>query len=195
MLLHGAGDSAEGMMGIAEQWAPEMPRVVFVMPSAPVRGQISLWFARVPNSKKCCGFDTIVRDLLELLEHHMRLHGLRFSQVALWGYSAGSLMAGWLALQLRQHCACLVLLHGLAPDSRLPPPPRSPAGPRPPALVLAGGKDVQVPPEAVALAAKDLKERHNFQDVVHRVAPEQGHAIGEDELWAMCEFLQAHLQP
>lgn len=194
MMLHGAGDSADGMMGLAQEWAEQMPHVAFVMPSAPVRGQYSAWFARVARERnKCCGFDTIVRELLELLDGERRLYDLKFSQVALWGYSAGSLMASWLALQLREHCACLVLLHGLAPDQRLPDPPPAPAGPRPSALVLAGGEDTQIPPKAVEMAVKDLKVRHGFRDVTHRVAPNQGHGIGDEEVGVMCEFFQAKL--
>lgn len=194
MMLHGAGDSAIGMMGLARSWAEQMPRVVFVMPSAPVRGQYSAWFARVKGKNKCCGFETIVRQLLELLDDQRRGHDLRLSQVALWGYSAGSLMASWITLQLREHCAGLVLLHGLAPDGRLPAPPSAPSGPRPPALVLAGGDDRQIPPEAVEAAVKDLKVLHGFHDVIHRVAPNQGHGIGDGEFREMCEFLQARLR-
>lgn len=194
MMLHGAGDSADGMMGLAQDWAEQMPHVVFVMPSAPVRGQYSAWFARQRQGEnKCWNFETIVRELLELLDSQRRGHDLKFNQVALWGYSAGSLMASWLALQLREHCACLVLLHGLAPDKRLPNPPPSPSGPRPTALVLAGGADTQIPPKAVEMAVKDLKVRHGFHDVVHHVAPSQGHGIGDAELRVMREFLQARL--
>eukprot|EP00928_Gymnodinium_smaydae_P048498 TRINITY_DN32428_c0_g1_i1.p1 TRINITY_DN32428_c0_g1~~TRINITY_DN32428_c0_g1_i1.p1 ORF type:complete len:317 (+),score=62.16 TRINITY_DN32428_c0_g1_i1:115-951(+) len=192
MLLHGAGDSADGMMGLAEQWAPCMPRVAFLMPSAPVRGRHSSWFGRRKGSLQCVNYEVISKQLLALLETERRRLGLQPHQVALWGYSAGSLMASWLALQLPEPCAALVLLHGLAPDGRLPPVPPS-ARPRPPTLCLAGGRDAQIPPEAVEYAMRCLRAL-GFKDVTHRVEPEGGHGVSDDEIEIMGLFLKERLQ-
>merc|ERR1711920_822623 len=100
-MLHGAGDSADGLMQIAQCWAEAMPTVAFLMPSAPVRGRYSSWFARDQNAptrvKPCCNYETITEQLLELLDSARRRLGLEYSQVCLWGYSAGALMASWLA--------------------------------------------------------------------------------------------------
>jgi len=132
---------------------------------------------------QCIGFETITRQLLTLLDGDRKRLGLTWNQVALWGYSAGALMAGWLCLQLREACAGMVLLHGLAPDARLPRPP-SFEGPRPPALVLAGECDVQIPPRAVELAVQAL-EKHGFSDITHHVEPEQGHGPSDHEFRLM----------
>lgn len=193
LLLHGAGDSAEGMMGLAQEWASKMPRVAFLMPSAPVRATHSAWFGRVKGKLQCANFDTITLQLLKLLQTERRRLGLPMSQVAIWGYSAGSLMAGWLAMQLREHCAALVLLHGLAPDKRLPPPPKAPPGPRPPTLCLAGESDVQIPPPAVEKAVRDLQS-NGFQDVIYHLESGGTHAISDFEMRMMGDFLRKHLQ-
>merc|ERR1711879_330203 len=104
------------------------------------------------------------------------------------------MMAGWLALQLREPCAGLVLLHGLAPDARLPAPPAAPTGPRPPALLLAGAADAQIPPRAVERAACHLMKLHGFHDIDYRVAAGQDHGIGDEEFQEMYNFLQQKLQ-
>jgi len=193
MMLHGAGDSADGMMGLAQEWARQMPRVAFVMPSAPKRGSMSSWFGRVKGKLECTNFETITEQLLALLDAERSRLNLTLGQVALWGYSAGSLMAGWLTLQLEEHCAALVLLHGLAPDKRLPPPPKAPSGLRPPTLCLAGERDLQIPPPAVEKAVQDL--RHNgFQNITHHLEPDGTHGISDREMMLMSEFLKAHLQ-
>lgn len=198
MMLHGAGDSADGVMEIAQCWAEDMPTVAFLLPSAPVRGRYSSWFARDHKAptpvKPCCNYETITEQLLELLDSARQRLGLECRHVCLWGYSAGALMASWLALQLRESCAGLVLLHGTAPDARLPAPPPAPAGPRPPALLLAGAADVQIPPGAVEHAAWALRELHGFLDIDHRVAAGQDHSIGEDEFQEMYSFLNQRLQ-
>jgi len=210
LMLHGAGDSGEGMLDIAQDWAQTMPRVVFLMPSAPTRGQMSSWFGRRPVTKDnpvhlCIRYETIERQLLELLEVERAKLGLQISQIALWGYSAGSMMAGWLSLLLPEACAALVLLHGLAPDKRLPIPPPQPkpprragkcpdAGPwRPPALCLGGERDVQIPAAAVKQASETLRKRHEFKDVIYIETPGQDHGIGDSEYEAMREFLASKL--
>jgi len=193
LLLHGAGGSAEGMMGLAQEWARKMPRVAFVMPSAPVRGERSAWFGRVKGKLECRNFGTLTLQLLDLLNAERSRLGLPMSQVALLGYSAGSLMAGWLALQLKEHFAALVLLHGLAPDKRLPPPPKAPLGPRPPAMCLAGERDVQIPPPAVEQAVRDL-QRNGFQDVIYHLEPDGTHGISDVEMELMGDFLKRRLQ-
>jgi len=207
LMLHGSGDSAEGMHFIAEMWAQRMPRVAFVMPSAPVRGQMSAWFGKRARTKEnpghlCINYATVERQLLELLEVERKRLGLRWDQVGLWGFSAGSLMAAWLSLLLPEACGALVLLHGLAPDKRLPMPPSQSAsagaaevgGPRrPPALVLAGGDDVQVPAVAVAQAAEELRSRWRFPEVTYVETPGQDHSIGDGEYEAMFDFLAGHL--
>lgn len=192
MLLHGAGDSAGGMLGIAKEWAAQMPRVAFVMPSAPVRGVMSSWFGRVKGKLECTHYSVITRHLMVLLETERLRLGLQMNQVALWGYSAGSLMAAWLAMQLAENCAALVLLHGLAPDTRLPPPPKAPPGQRPPAFCLAGEKDVQIPPPAVEQAVLAL-QRNGFKEVTHHVEPAGMHSISDNEMELMCAFLKEHL--
>jgi phospholipase/carboxylesterase len=194
MLFHGAGDSADGMMGLAKEWALKMPRVCFVMPTAPTRGPMPCWFGRVKDKLECKDYETVTRELLALLDAERSRLGLAMDRVAIWGYSAGALMAGWLTLQLEEHCAALVLLHGLAPDKRLPPPPRAPLGPRPPALCLAGEKDTQIPPAALEKAVRDL-QRHGFQDVVYNLEPEGRHTISDNEMKLMGDFLKKHLQP
>lgn len=194
MLLHGAGDSAEGLQFLAEEWCQAMPRVAFVLPSAPHRGQSTLWFARsAPPSKQLVGEGTITRQLLELLASERQRLRLRTDQVALWGYSAGSLMAAWVALHLPEHCACLVCVHGTVPKDRLPPPPPCPAGPRPAALVLAGGVDVQMPPHAVDKAVQELTERHGFTNVTYLIEEGQGHAISDGESDTSLNFIRLHL--
>lgn len=214
MMLHGAGDSGGGMLDIAEEWAKAMPRVAWIMPSAPTRGSMSAWFGRVrrpdgTRSNTCIRYEKVERQLLDLLETECLRLQLHAGQVALWGYSAGSMMAAWLALQLPAPCAGLVLLHGLVPDNRLPQPqPRlSFAGShpaavskraqqaaialplRPPALLLGGEEDQQIPLEAVRLGADTLRQRWGFQDVTLVETPGQDHSIGEAEYVAMEEFL------
>lgn len=201
-MLHGAGDSGEGMLPLAEDWAQAMPRVAFVMPSAPMRGQLSAWFGKRSVTKEICSYENVERQLLKLLDAERRRLGLRLDQVALWGYSAGSMMASRLALLLPEACAALILLHGICQDNRLPPPPsqlqpstdgQSSKLGRPPALVLSGEHDRQVPAEVVKRSSETLRDIWGFEDVTYMQTPGQDHSIGDDEYTAMQEFLISKL--
>lgn len=216
LMLHGSGDTGDGMLPIAEDWAQVMPRVAFLMPSAPVRIRLSNWFglsSQPGGRKRYHKYQQVEAELLRLLEEECRKFRLSFCQVALWGYSAGARMAGWMSLLLPEPCAALVLLHGMAPDERLPhaqprqmggeaAASRLPAGQkitegrrRPPTLILAGGEDTAVPAEKVRHAKASLEQRYGFTDIAYIESPEQGHWIGDQEYDIMLEFLQAKLQP
>lgn len=201
LILHGAGGSADCFEPYAEEWSKAMPSVAFLMPSAPQRGTLTTWFARARTERigkgvqpKLINFARVQAELLDLLKTECQRLNLDLGQVAILGYSAGSLMASWLVLQLPQPCAGLVCLHGLCPDGRLPDPPPCPTAGRPEALCLAGGRDRQVPPEAVQHSVKLLRDRWQFPEVSHRVFPEQGHGISVEECDVMVDFFRARLQ-
>jgi len=179
------------MMQLAEEWAREMPHLAFVMPTAPIRGEFSAWFARHRDTRRCIRFEAITKELLDLIWEECRCLNLGLDKVVLFGCSAGALMAGWLEVQLPKACAGLVLLHGRAPDSHvLPAPPNKRV--RPPTLVLAGGEDLQIPPSVVADAVEVLK-KNGYRDVIYHVEPGHGHDISLNELQLTGEFLKSSL--
>lgn len=201
MLLHGAGGSALCFEGWAHECTKAMPHVAFVMPTAPVRGQFTSWFGRQSQANvgfgaqpKCIKYARVQAELTGILQTECeRLH-LTLRQVVILGYSAGSLMASWLVLNLPEPCAGLVCLHGLVPDKRLPQPQRCPKAGRPPTLMLAGAEDEQIPPKAVERSVTLLRECWSFSDVTHHVTPGQDHGIGDEEFCAMSNFFQKCLQ-
>jgi len=197
LVLHGCGGTARCFEDMAHEWAKAMPRVAFIMPTAPQRGRFTAWFNKSGKSPaglgvqpKCCAYTRVEAQLLNILESERARLQLDWSQVALLGYSAGSMMASWLSLKLPAACAGLVCLHGICPDHRLPPPPPCPKTGRPPALLMAGGEDVQIIPEAVEHSRDLLKERFGFKDVTYVLTPDQPHSLSIEELDAVLAFFQ-----
>uniref|UniRef100_A0A7S4WAK1 Phospholipase/carboxylesterase/thioesterase domain-containing protein n=1 Tax=Alexandrium monilatum TaxID=311494 RepID=A0A7S4WAK1_9DINO len=114
VFLHGFGDSAYGMRGIAEAWAGKLPHVEFLLPTAPIyAGCRTSWFG-VSGCGHPLGIERPWVEILELVEAFCSRRAIPTRRVVFIGFSQGAGMASWVALPLPRRCGGLVLLGGLA---------------------------------------------------------------------------------
>merc|ERR1719235_233150 len=57
IIFHGAGGSAQCFQDLAEAWGAELPHVKFVLPTAPVRGSMTLWMGRDSKTRHCVNYE------------------------------------------------------------------------------------------------------------------------------------------
>merc|ERR1712118_220802 len=95
--------------------------------------------------------------------------------------------ASWVAMNLPQQCAGLVLLSGCSPNSRLPEPRMAVDVSKTPVLYFVGSDDVQMRPSTVRRCVEDLRQR-GF-DVDFHELPHLGHEVNEIEAEHILNFL------
>lgn len=121
------------------------------------------------------------------------MRSVPLSRVVLMGYSAGALMASWVALNLPKPCAGLILLSGLCPcEPRLPEPRQVTLRMTDtPILYMCGADDVQIPAKHVRRHALSLEQKGFL--VTFREFPGVGHELIEEEFDEIINFLVATL--
>lgn len=188
IILHGAGGSARCFQDLAEAWASELPHVKVVMPTAPVRGAMTAWFGRDRRSGALVNYQSLWSEIVGMI----KAERVPISRVVLLGFSAGALMASWVALNLPKPCGGLVLLSGLAHSKRLPEPRLAEGVAQTPVLYCVGSDDAQIPPHACRGSCTQLQD-WGFDQVQFVELPGMGHEVNEAEADLVLDFLRASL--
>lgn len=109
ILLHGLGDSAEGLEDLAQAWRQQLPHIKFILPTAPTRaitrfmGQsTTAWFNINSNSDRyqdpCEGLEES-GDFVQSLVRAERALGLPRQRIVLAGFSQGGALSLFSGLQ------------------------------------------------------------------------------------------------
>lgn len=197
VFLHGYGADGADLLGLADPLAPHLPDTVFVAPDAPERCAGNpfgyQWFPIpwIDGSSEAAaeaGMVAAMADLNAFLDARIGDEGLSEAQMAVVGFSQGTMMALAVAPRRVAPCACLVGFSGMlvAPE-RLKPEVVS----RPPVLLVHGDMDEVVPVASMPAAAEALAEA-GF-DVATHVSRGTGHGIAPDGLGAAVGFMKRHL--
>ncbi len=153
VFLHGYGADGKDLLGLGDPLAEHLPNTVFVAPDAPERSAMNpagfQWFP-VPwidgstEAASAEGLDRSATDLNAFLDHVMADYDLEARQVALVGFSQGTMMALQVAPRRPEEFACVVGFSGrlLNPEAL-----EEEVLVRPPVLLLHGDADDVVPPE------------------------------------------------
>ena len=128
VLMHGIGDSAQGLSNFGNTLARSLPHIKFILPTAKNRPvtifgnqPANAWFDALGTTDKasepCDGIEESTRRVYEFLaaEH---IAGLPYSRMALAGFSQGaglSLCAGLQLPSAEQKLAGLLILAGFLP--------------------------------------------------------------------------------
>lgn len=195
VFLHGYGANGADLMGLADPLADHLPDTMFVSPDAPERcagAPMGFQWFPIPwidgssESESMDGMARAVADLNAFLDALMVDHDLLPEQVALLGFSQGSMMALHVAPRRDDALAGVVAFSGrlLAPE-QLP----DEAVTRPPILLIHGDQDDVVPVQSLPAAAEAL-EAAGFTEVFAHIMRGTAHGIAPDGLSVALAFLR-----
>jgi phospholipase/carboxylesterase len=158
VFLHGYGADGNDLIGIGKQWAQFLPDAVFVSPHAPEPcGGAPMgrqWFGltfRDPN-ERWAGVNKARPVLDAFLDAELARHGLAEGQMALVGFSQGTMMALHAGLRRKLPCAAIVGYSGtLVGEEHL-----AETTVKPPVLLIHGDQDEVIPVQALFHAGQAL---------------------------------------
>lgn len=175
VLIHGLGDSGEGLSEVASTWSQLMPHCKFILPTADQRPvtlnggmRMSAWYDIVGiddrASESCDGIQQSVERIKAILANE-HASGLPYSRMVLAGFSQGGAMSLFTGLQLPadQKLAGLLVMSGYLPGAsqfKLTPGLETI-----PILHCHGSMDPVVRPQWAAKTQSGLKEKVTYQNM------------------------------
>lgn len=197
VFLHGYGADGNDLLGLADPLAPHLPDTLFLAPDAPQRCVGNpfgyQWFPIpwIDGSSEAAaaeGMAQAAEDLNAWLDGMLASEGLAPGQVALVGFSQGTMMSLEVAPRRPEPVAGIVAFSG-----RLLGPERLAAETvsRPPVILIHGDADEVVPPQSMPEAGEALQAA-GFTVYGH-VMRGTGHGIAPDGLSVALAFLKDRL--
>jgi phospholipase/carboxylesterase len=195
VFLHGYGADGSDLIDIGRQWQPLLPDAAFVSPHAPEPCAGApygrQWFAltfREPG-ERWRGVRQAQPVLEGFLDGELERRGLAGTDLALVGFSQGTMMALHAGLRRKAAPAAIVGYSGLlvAPEGREVSAMAAEIVARPPTLLVHGDQDPVIPPDALLFSAQGLNalevpvEFHMSRGVGHGIDGE-GLSLGGDFL-------------
>ena len=194
ILLHGLGADGNDLIGLAPYWAPLLPEAEFISPNAPFPCDMApygyQWFSSQDRSDEArlAGVRAAAPILDAFIDEALAERGLEDRDLALVGFSQGTMMALFVGLRREQPAAGILGFSGrlIAPEL-LQPELRS----RPPVLLVHGTEDPLVPYQSLAEAKGALDELGVPVETL--TCPRIGHSIDEAGLRRGGAFLKEAL--
>lgn len=183
ILCHGYGSDGNDLIALAPYWQQIMPDAAFIAPNAPEPCDGNpmgyQWFpiTRLDPAEIARGVEAAAPVLERFIEEQLRLRGLEGSQLALVGFSQGTMMALHVGLRRAVPPACIVGYSGaLALPERL----AGEISGKPPILMIHGDADDMLPVSRMHSAVQALGEAG--LSVQWHVSPQLGHGIDQTGL-------------
>ena len=181
ILFHGYGSNGDDLIGLAQHWAADFPDTAWVSPNAPDRiAEVPGGYQWFPISQlDPAAMEEGVRSVQEVVQHfidqELIRHGLTHADVALVGFSQGTMLALHLGLRQTGKLAGVLGFSGaLAGADSLKAEMTSV-----PAIQLIHGDQDQVLPVGLSLlaagqlcAAGASAEFHISQGLPHSIGPD-----------------------
>ncbi len=194
VMLHGLGADGSDLIALAPMLAPIAPETVFVSPDAPQACDFApmgrQWFSMLDTTPEAmhAGILQAAPTLNTFLDAELARYGLAEDQMALLGFSQGTMTALHVALRRPSACAAVIGFSGaLVMPNLLDEEVVS----RPPVLLIHGEADPVVPFAAMASAEAALKM--NDVPVSTLARPGLAHGIDQEGLEFAARGLAKHL--
>ncbi len=198
VFLHGYGANGADLLSLADVMREHLPDTLFLAPDAPETCAGApmgfQWFpipwidgSSVEESRQ--GLWRAAQDLDRFLTSLMLDEDLLPEQVALFGFSQGSMMALHVAPRREDAVAALVAFSGRLLEPELL---EDEVLSRPPVLLVHGDSDDLVPSESMPQAAEALAAA-GWSEVFAHVMRGTGHGIAPDGLEVALSFLRERL--
>jgi len=195
VFLHGYGANGADLLGLADALGEHLPDTLFVAPDAPESCAGAPfgyqwfpipWIDGSSEEESEAGMRRAVEDLDAFLDALMVDEDLLPEQVALFGFSQGSMMALQVAPRREDPVAGIVAFSGrlLAPELLA-----DEVICRPPVLLVHGEADDVVPVQSLPEAAEALQQA-GWEEVFAHVMKGTAHGIAPDGLSVALAFLR-----
>ncbi len=190
VMLHGVGADGNDLIGLAPHLAPFLPDAEFLSPDGPQPCDMApmgrQWFSlrNVSHDAMLAGIQESAPTVDRFLDAALEARGLNDSDLALLGFSQGTMMSLYVAPRRAAACAGVVGFSGaLVGAADLAREARS----RPPMALVHGDADEVVYPDSLHAACAALEDA-GF-DVAAYMVPGLGHGIDPNGLGICVRFL------
>jgi phospholipase/carboxylesterase len=195
VFLHGYGANGADLLGLADPLGEHLPDTLFVAPDAPESCAGSPfgyqwfpipWIDGSSEEESMRGMQAAVDDINAFLDALMVDEDVLPEQVALFGFSQGTMMSLHVAPRREDSLAGVVAFSGrlLQPDLLI-----DEARQKPPVLLVHGDMDDVVPVQSLPEAAEGLQAA-GFKEVFAHIQKGTGHGIAPDGLSVALAFLR-----
>jgi phospholipase/carboxylesterase len=189
LLLHGYGSSGADLISMAPHWRQQLPDALFLAPNAPERcgaGSGYQWWPlhNFTPQALAAGVALAAPAIDAFIDRKLQQYGLSEADLAIVGFSQGTMMALHVGLRRRAAPAAVVGYSGMLVRSA----EMAPVHPRnPPVLLIHGSADPVVPVAALHAAKADLHKMGI--DAVTHVSAGLGHSVDLVGLRLSGEFI------
>lgn len=180
VLLHGLGADGNDLIALADHWAQDLPHAAFVSPDAPFPCDMApfgrQWFSlKEPSLESLdAGVRAVAPVVDRFLDEALAAHGLSDRDLALVGFSQGTMTALHVALRRLRACAGVL---GYSGALMSPWTLATEIAAKPPVLLVHGDADPIVPASNLSTAETTLRA----QQVPVRTVLQPGLAHSIDE--------------
>lgn len=191
IFLHGVGSDGNDLIALANEMADALPDTHFISPNAPFRFDMApygyQWFSlQDRNAERIVSEMRIAAvPLQDFIDAQMTRFKLTDAQVALVGFSQGSMMSLYTSIRRANPLGAIVAFSGMLRASEA-----NDVTARPPVCLIHGEWDEVVPFSAMGDAERTLRAAN--VPVEAHARPNLGHGIDLEGIGITTRFLRKH---